>query len=481
MAGIAHYATATPDAAALVTLERQVTFAELEERQRRIVGFVRAHGARKGDRVAVLSANRTETLEVTTGLLRAAIVPVPVNPLLSDPEIAYVLEDCRTKVLFTDRRVEHPALEQVVTFGDAYERVLDETTPADLSPFARGRPMHYTSGTTGRTKGVWVAPVDEERAAASSSDFRSLWGLETGEVHLVCSPLAHSAPHRFALRTLEAGGTVILQSKFDAHSMLAGIELFGVTSAFVVPTHLERVLALGRSVLRSHDLSSVRTLAHAGAPIREDTKRSIIELFPENSVWEFYGSTEGQVTRISAAEWLRKPGSVGTALPGASVEVANDEGSSLPAGEVGQIWVRDPGADRFEYWGDKEKTRAAWRGGSFTVGDLGYLDDDGYLFLTGRKHDVIITGGVNVYPQEVEAAMMQHPAVAEVVVFGVAHDEWGQEVHARVVAQPNMPLDGELLREWARQRLAGFKCPRVIEIVDDLERTPTGKVKRPAG
>ena len=479
MAGIAHWAQATPDATAILTLARQVTFAELDERQRRVAGFALGGDVEEGDPVAVLAGNRPEYLEVTIGLLRAGIVPVPINPLLTEPEIAYILEDSRATLLFTDRTVEHPGLHRVVTFGDAYERCIDEASAAELSDHARGRPMHYTSGTTGRSKGVYVEPVSDEVAAKLSSDFRSLWGLEPSDVHLVCSPFAHSAPHRFSMRTLEAGGTVALQQKFDAHETLAGIDLFGVTSTFMVPTHLERILALGSKTLRSHDVSTMRLLAHAGAPIRPETKRAVIELFPEGSVWEFYGSTEGQATRISTPEWLRKPGSVGKANPGAEVLVLDERGRSLPPGEVGQVWVRDPSIERFVYWRAKAKTKAAWRDGAFTVGDLGYVDDDGYLFLTGRLHDTIITGGVNVYPQEVEAVLLQHPAVAEAVVYGVPDEEWGQEVRARVVAAPNMPLDGERLRKWARERLAGYRCPRVVEVVEALEYTATGKVKRP--
>jgi long-chain acyl-CoA synthetase len=480
MAGIAHWAATTPDATAILTLSKQITYGELDDRQKKVVGFARAGGLDERDRVAVLSANRPESLEVTVALLRAGIVPVPINPLLTEPEIAYVLEDSGATLLFTDRPLEHPALNRVVTFGDAYERCLDEAEPVEIGGFVRGRPMHYTSGTTGRSKGVWVDPMSDEDAGRLSEGFRSLWGLGSDEVHLVCSPLAHSAPHRFSMRTLEAGGTVVLQPKFDAASALAGIELFGVTSTFMVPTHLERILDLGPKKLRGHDLSSMRTLAHAGAPIRVDTKREILAAFPEGSVWEFYGSTEGQATRISNSEWLRKPGSVGTPLPGVDVLVLDDERRSVDPGNVGQVWVRDPNAERFRYWRDKRKTREAWRNDAFTVGDLGYLDGDGYLFLTGRKHDTIITGGVNVYPQEVEAVLLEHPAVAEAVVFGIANDEWGQEVRAHVVAAPNMPLDGERLRDWARDRLAGFKCPRAIEVVGELERTATGKVRRPS-
>lgn len=481
MAGIAHWAAATPDATAIVTLARQITYPELEERQRRVAGYARAGGLRVGDRVAVLSGNRPESLEVTVGLLRAGVVPVPVNPLLTEPEIAYVIEDSGASVLFTDRALDHPALDHVVTFGDAYERVLEEARPAKIADFVRGRPMHYTSGTTGRLKGVYVKPVAKATAARVSSAFRSLWDLRHEDIHLVCSPLAHSAPHRFAMRTLEAGGTVVLPDKFDPHGTIAGVELFGITTTFMVPTHLERILALGKKTLRRYDLSSMRVLAHAGAPIREKTKRRIIELFPESSVWEFYGSTEGQVTRISSAEWLHKPGSVGKPTPGVEVIIRDEDGAELGPGEVGDIWVRYDDGERFVYWGDKAKTRAVHRGDSFTAGDVGYVDEDGYLFLTGRKHDTIITGGVNVYPQEVENVLMQHPAVAEAVVYGVSHDEWGQEVRARVVAAPMMPLDGERLRSWARDRLAGFKCPRVIEVVDELEYTATGKVKRPSG
>jgi long-chain acyl-CoA synthetase len=223
----------------------------------------------------------------------------------------------------------------------------------------------------------------------------------------------------------------------------------------------------------------MRLLAHAGAPIRAETKYKTLELFPQGSVWEFYGSTEGAFTRISPSEWLKKPGSVGTPRQGAELLVLDEHGRSLPPEQVGTLWIRDPRVERFEYWGDHTKTRRAWRDGAFTVGDLGYLDNDGYLFLVGRADDTIITGGINVYPQEVEAVLLDHPAVAEVTVYGVPHDEWGQQVRAMVVPAPNAPLDAELLRSWARERLAGFKCPRIIEVVDALPTTATGKLRRP--
>ncbi|MGH2729481.1 MAG: AMP-binding protein, partial [Actinomycetota bacterium] len=395
------------------------------------------------------------------------------------PEVAYIVEDSGARWMFTDAHREFAGLERVVTFGDAYERCLHEAGPDDISDHVLGRPMHYTSGTTGHPKGVWVPPYSERRAAGVAQDFIRLWGLSSDDVHLVCSPLVHSAPLRFSIRTLEAGGKISIQPRFDAEETLAAIEFFGATTTFMVPTHLERIFALGRKTLARHDLSSIRLLVHAGAPIREATKRDTIDTFPQGSVWEFYGATEGQATRISSAEWLRKPGSVGTPNPGVEILVTSASDEPLKAHAVGEVWIKDPRIDRFEYWGDKAKTRAAWRDDAFTVGDLGWLDDDGYLWLAGRKHDTIITGGVNVYPQEVERVLLDHPAVAEVSVYGANHPEWGQEVRALVVPVPGLPLDAKLLRAWARERLAGYKCPRVIELVDDLDRTPTGKIKRP--
>ena len=481
MSGIGGWARAAPDAAAFISGPgRVVTFGDLDERQRALAGLMSEGGLERGDRIAILAANRPEVVEVATGALRAGIVPVPVNSLLTTPEIAYILEDSGARWLFTDRPVEPlPGLERVITFGDAYERSLTEASPAVLSDVTTTRPMHYTSGTTGLPKGVHVAPMNDDDAEQVSATFRALWGIESDDVHLVCSPLAHSAPLRFSTRTLEAGGSVVLQPKFEAENTLAAISLFSVTSTFMVPTHLERIVALGRSVLGRYDLSSMRLLAHAGAPIREETKRAVLELFPLGSVWEFYGSTEGQATRISSEEWLAKPGSVGQSLPGSKVYVMSDGFEKMPPGEVGRVWVLVPAIERFEYWGDPEKTEAAWRDGAFTVADLGHLDEDGYLYLSGRANDTIITGGVNVYPQEVEAALCTHPDVAEVVVYGAPNEEWGQEVRARVVPAPDAKLDIEELRTWARDRLAGFKVPRSIEVVAELPKTATGKLKRP--
>lgn len=478
MTGMGGTARATPDAPAIVDPAGVRSHVELDDRARAVAGFLAAVGLKAGDRVAILSGNRAELIEVVAGSLRSSIIPVPINPLLSPPEVAYIVEDSGAGVLFADRPVEPlPGVERVVIFGDAYERCLHEATPSVLADFVLGRPMHYTSGTTGRPKGVWVAPLSEGRAAQISERFRALWALAADDIHLVCSPLAHSAPLRFALRTLEAGGAVALLGRFDARAALAAIELYGITTTFMVPTHLERIVALGHVGPSRHDLSSLRLLAHAGAPIRRATKEQVIAGFPADSVWEFYGSTEGHGTRISSSEWMRKPGSVGTAGRAGRIIITDGSGRAVAPIETGDVWIDDPDAERFEYWKDPAKTRAAWRGGAFNVGDLGYLDADGYLFLAGRKHDTIITGGVNVYPQEVERVLAGHPAVAEVVAYGAPDDEWGQRVHAAVVPAGD-DLDPDALAKWAKARLAGFKCPHRIVVVSALARTPSGKLIR---
>jgi long-chain acyl-CoA synthetase len=450
-----------------------ISFGELDLRSQSLAGALAEGGLRAGDRIAVFAGNRFETLEVTTAALRAGIVPVPINRFLTSREASFLLEDSGTRWLFTDRWFEWPSAERIVTFGDAYERCLHDAAARPIDDVVLTRPMHYTSGTTGTPKGVWVSPAPAGRAAQASQQFIKLWGLTDEDVHLVSSPLAHSAPMRFAIRTLEAGGTVVLQPSFDAAETLAAIELYGVTSAFMVPTHLERITKIesGR-----HDVSSISLLVHAGGPIRRETKEKIIEAFPNGSVWELYGATEGQATRISTEEWRRKPGSVGTPMSGISVTITSASGEPLGRGEVGEVWIR--GAERFEYWRDRRATKAAWRGDAFSVGDIGYLDRDGYLYLLGRTHEMIITGGVNVYPQEIENVLIRHPAVVEAAVYGEPHPEWGQEVRALVVPAPEQPLDPEILRRWARERLAGFKCPRRIDVVADLPRTPTGKVVR---
>jgi len=321
--------------------------------------------------------------------------------------------------------------------------------------------MHYTSGTTGRPKGVWSGVLDEASAGALHDDESAVCAFSADDRLLVASPLHHSAPLRFSTGVLLAGGEVCVLERFDAAAVADAIATFRPTLAFFVPAHLHRLFALG-ALPR---LDSFRLLAHAGAPCPVALKEAALAAFPTGTVWEFYGSTEGQFTVCSPDEWLERPGTVCRARPGRTLSV-----------DDGTIWCDVPPFARFEYWRDPEKTAGAWRGSAFTVGDLGRLDDDGFLFLDGRRDDLIISGGVNVYPLEVEAALTAVEGIEEVVVFGVPDERWGQRVCAAVIGD----AAATAVMTHARATLAAYKCPKDVYVVADLPRTASGKVRRSA-
>ncbi|MBD8869673.1 class I adenylate-forming enzyme family protein [Nocardioides donggukensis] len=408
-----------------------------------------------GDRVALLLPGSTTYVEHVLALLRAGIHPVPLDPRSTSRE--------RERLL----AVVDP--HHVVERADDLA-ALAARCGADHGP-PRCRPMHCTSGTTGTPKGVdsgLLSPADAASLVAEEAD---LWGFGPDDVNLVLSPLHHSAPLRFALGTLLAGGRVVVpgggeQRAFDAAEVTETIRGLGTArpvTMFCVPTHLQRLFAHWDAV-GVPDTSAFRLVAHAGAPCPPAVKRRLLELFPAGSTWEFYGSTEGQFTACRSEEWLERPGTVGRARPGRRLRVADD----------GTIWCTVPRHARFGYFGDPDRTAEAWQGDAFTVGDLGRLDDAGYLFLDGRREDLIITGGVNVYPVEVENALREHPGVHDVAVFGVPDDHWGQRVCAAVVGTASAEeLDG-----FARSRLSPPKRPKEFRPVPDLPRTATGKVRR---
>ena len=344
--------------------------------------------------------------------------------------------------------------------GAAPERLLDTDELAALADVPLARPMHYTSGTTGRRKGVWSGVLGADDAAALAAEEIDLWGFGPEDRHLVLSPLHHSAPLRFALHTLLAGGSVLLPGPFVAERAVEAIAASRPTTTFGVPTHLRRLLEARPPV----DWSSFRLIAHAGAPCPEPVKRAVLDAAPAGSVWEFYGSTEVQVTVCPPEDWLAHPGTVGRARPGRTVR----------ADERGQLWCTVPRWARFEYWRAPEKTAAAWRGDEVTVGDLGRVDDEGFVWLDGRREDLVISGGVNVYPAEVEAVLDAHPGVAECAVFGVPDEEWGQRVVAAYVG----PVAPGELAGWARDRLTPAKRPKSLHRVAELPRTSSGKVRR---
>ena len=406
-----------------------------------------------GDRVALLQPGSAAYVDVVIGLLSAGIFPVPLDPRLTTAERDRVLSDVDPRLVIDTRQ--------------QLDSLLADLPEPSLRGLPLGRPMHVTSGTTGRPKPVDSGVLTHPEAEALVAEERDLWQFVEDDVNLVLSPLHHSAPLRFAMGTLLAGGRIVLPGPFEPAVVTEAIERERPTSMFCVPTHLQRLFAhWDRTELP--DLSSFRLVAHAGAPCPPAVKRRLVELFPEGSTWEFYGATEGQFTACRSEEWLERPGTVGRARPGRSLFVDDD----------GTIWCTVPDHARFTYFGDPEKTASAWRdtpeGRAFTVGDVGRIDDDGYLYLDGRRTDLIITGGVNVYPLEVENALREHPGVEDVAVFGVPDDDWGHRVCAAVVGSANETE----LAAYARERLSPPKRPKTWTFLDDLPRTPTGKVRR---
>lgn len=418
------------------------------------------------DRVALLVPGSVAYVELVIALLRRGVFPVPMDVNLTDSERADLLTDLDPALVVS---TEHQLQDLLAALAE------DEAGGPPL-----GRPIHLTSGTTGRPKGVYSGLLPRHEAEALLAEERDLWGFGPDDVNLVLSPLHHSAPLRFAVGTLLAGGRVVVPGSpvlrrrgtsrregFDPATVTAAIAEHRPTSMFCVPAHLQR-LFVHWDETGVPDLSSFRLVAHAGAPCPEWVKRRLITEFPPESTWEFYGSTEGQFTACRSEEWLQRPGTLGRARPGRTMMTDED----------GHLWCVAPPHARFSYLGAPEKTAAAWRetptGPAFTVGDLGHVDEDGYVYLDGRREDLIISGAVNVYPAEVERVLGEVPGVEDVAVFGTDDDRWGQRVCAAVVGE----VERAELEHHARQHLAPAKRPKEYHLLSALPRTPTGKVRR---
>ncbi len=440
----------------------------------RATGLLRRLGLTTGDRLLTLLPNTPETFAIGLACQLEAIVQVPLPHDLPERELREVAEDSAPAAALVSPDAKIGGLGEHRTA--VLDTLDDERAVEPDASWPRTRPMSYTSGTTGRRKGVWVGIHDASWGEEVVTDEHRAFDERHGELHLVVSPLHHSGPFRFASVTALLGGRVAVLPSFDATVWRDALRTLRPTSLFCVPTHLHRLLALEGT--RADDLASLRLLAHAGAPCPIPLKERVLELAPDGAVWEFYGATEGQFTVCPPEVWREDPGTVGHARPGRTVEVRGDRGELLPAGEVGTVWVHAPDHARWEYWRDPERTAAAWDGDAFTVGDLGSLDVGGRLTLAGRPGDLVISGGVNVYPAEVERRLLEHPSIAEAVVFGVEDEEWGERVVAAVVPWPDHDPAGEELREHAKAGLQPAEVPKEIHVVDELPRTATGKARR---
>ncbi|HJR18530.1 MAG TPA: AMP-binding protein [Actinomycetota bacterium] len=479
--GVAAHARGNPGKPAVVAGDRRITYAELDARANQAARAFRRLGVLEGDRVAVALRNRLEFLEAATAAARLGAIVIPLSWRFKRDEVRVIVEDADARLVVAEQDARErmdgfPALH----LGGPYEEAVaaeDEKPPEDGFDPAPVFFRYYTSGTTGAPKAIRRPDPSREAYLATATSYPQLAGL-TGpdEVHLACGPLYHTAPCAFANFGLLLGHTVVLVEHFDAAAAMDLIERERVSWSHMVPINFVRILALPEAVRRGRDVSSVKRILHAAAPCPPDVKQRIIDLFPPDTVWEYYGMTEGLATLIPPDEWLRKPGSVGRAAQGIDLVILGDDGRELPAGEVGLVYVSPMGGVRFEYGNAPEKTAQAWLGERYTVGDMGYLDEDGYLFLTDRKVDMIISGGANIYPAEVEAVLFRHPAVGDVAVIGIPDDEWGEAVLA--VVEPRAPVEAADLIAFCRENLAHYKCPRRVELVEKLPRDESGKVRK---
>ncbi|MFE7746513.1 acyl-CoA synthetase [Nocardia sp. NPDC057455] len=490
-----------PDKPAVVRAEsgEVLTYRELEENSIRLARHLHDAGLRKGDHVALLSGNDPKVYEVYWAALRTGLYITAVNRHLSPSEISYIVNDCGARALIVSAGLADAA-EQIVTqtpsvdirlaFGGpvpgykSYEDARAAASPEPLPDQPRGADMLYSSGTTGRPKGI-EQPLPDRQVGDAPGDtytavFGPLYGFDTETVYLSPAPLYHAAPLRFGGVVHALGGTLVIMEKFDAEQALAAIERYHVTHSQWVPTMFVRMLKLDEAVRARYDVSGLRVAVHAAAPCPVDVKRAMIDWWGP-ILHEYYASTEANgATFIDSEQWLRKPGSVGTAGLG-TIRVCGDDGAELPTGDIGIVYFeRD--VIPFAYHNDPAKTVEAihpehptWT----TTGDIGYVDEEGYLFLTDRKAFMIISGGVNIYPQEIEDALAMHPEVLDVAVIGVPDEEMGESVKAVVQpapgAEPGPRLATEL-REYLRDRIAHYKVPRSFDFTDDLPRTPTGKL-----
>jgi long-chain acyl-CoA synthetase len=490
-------AQSQPDALAVVEPDgNEVTRGELLAGANQIVHGLRAMGLEQGDVIATVMPNGAAMLELFMAATQAGWYITPINFHLAAPEIAYIVSDCEAKALFGHERFADVLTKAVAEIGYPPERsfalgAVDGFRPHDQLKSGQptsmpedrnfGLPMQYTSGTTGKPKGVRRAlpVVDPDLAAQFTGGFLGMFGIlpHDGNVHITVSPLYHTAVLMFTQSSMHLGHPVVLMDKWTPEGTLERIDRYKVTTSHMVPTQFHRLLALPEEVRARYDVSSLRHMIHAAAPCPPDIKRRMIGWWG-NSIDEYYAATEGGGTIVNAEEWMQRPGTVGKAWPNAELRIFDDEGNELPAGQIGTVYMKMANAE-FEYFKDKAKTDASRKHGFFTVGDVGYLDDEGWLFLRDRKADMIISGGVNIYPAEIEGELLSFPKVGDAAVFGIPHPDWGEEIKAVIEpadgVTPGPELEAEILA-FLKERVAGYKLPKSVDFVEALPRDPNGKL-----
>ncbi|ROQ63597.1 long-chain acyl-CoA synthetase [Streptomyces sp. 840.1] len=488
-------ATADPDRTILIAPDgEEWTAGRLHADANRMVHGLRAAGLEEGDSFAVVLPNGVEFLTAYLAASQAGFYLVPVNHHLMGPEIAWIVSDSGAKVLiaherFTDAataaadEAKLPASHRygvgAVEGFRPYAELLENGPVSPPEGRTLGWVMNYTSGTTGRPRGIRRPLPGKLPEETYLGGFLGIFGIKPfdGNVHLVCSPLYHTAVLQFAGAALHIGHPLVLMDKWSPEEMLRAMDTHRCTHTHMVPTQFHRLLALPDEVKQSYDVTAMRHAIHGAAPCPDHVKRAMIEWWG-SCVEEYYAASEGGGAFATAEDWLRKPGTVGRAWPISELAVFDDDANRLAPGELGTVYMK-MSTGGFSYHKDEGKTRKNRIGDFFTVGDLGILDEDGYLFLRDRKIDMIISGGVNIYPAEIESELLTHPAVADAAVFGIPHADWGEEVRAVVEAaegyEAGDALAAEILGHCAG-RLAGYKRPKTLGFITTMPRDPNGKL-----
>lgn len=477
------------DAPAVLAPAGDRSFSQLNANTNRLARALRSAGLSAGDSLALLCSNRAEFVEVSYACARIGVRYTPINWHLAPDEVAYIVEDCDAQAVIAEAscgdlvaqlpdsvRLRLAVGGPIPGFVD-YDAALAQHAGDDIDNPVLGTRMLYTSGTTGKPKGVAKPPASATAFRASAS-FRSA-NYAPGDVHLCTGPLYHAAPLAFSmLLPLAAGASISLMQKWDARRTLELMTEQLVTHTHMVPTMFHRMLRLDDAVRVDLKPPALRQVMHGAAACPVHTKQAMMDwLGPV--VWEYYAATEGAGSFVSPEQWLQRPGTVGLPPTPDHVKILSDDHQPVAPGEVGTVYLKLVAGAEFHYHKSADKTAASRHGSHYTLGDVGYLDEDGYLFLTDRSANLIISGGVNIYPAEVEAVLSQHPAVLDVGVIGVPSEEWGEEVRGVVEltadAQPGEALGRELV-DFCRAQLAHFKCPRSIDFVDALPRHDNGKL-----
>ena len=489
---LAAHADRHPDKPALIEGERVWSWATLVERRNRLGHALQALGLAPGAHAIVYAANSIEHYLAGTGARAAGLIPAPMNHRLVAEEVAYILDHSDAIAVFVSdqfvpvveavragaRKVRHFILmgearrDWAVHLDDLLAR--GEPGPVELPAGAAfGASMIYTGGTTGKPKGALRRTIDPQGLMET---LRALDLLDPNHVHLVAGPMYHSAPGGLAFYAHIVGATVVIMPKFDPERALAEIERRRCSSTFMAPTLLKRIVDLPASVRARYDVSSMRTIIMAAAPCPASVKEAVVAYFGP-ALFEFYGSSElGVNTILAPDDVLRKPGSCGRAAPGREIALLDDDGRPVPVGEPGELYVKHFPGILDEYYKDPEATARLRRGDWYSVGDVAYMDADGFYYICDRKRDMIISAGVNIYPAEIEDALHRHPDIQDVAVFGVPDDDWGERVHAAVQPRPGARLTAEDVMTFARRHLGGYKVPREVTFHDDFPRDHAGKL-----